>query len=50
MVTYTKRQKRKKEDIERLRGERDISSSLLILAMKNFNLKDSGRKKKQDAS
>ena len=38
MVTYTKPQQRKKEDSEKLRGEREIRSSLLILDLKDGKL------------
>ena len=34
MVAYTKAQQRKKEESERLRGEREIRWSLLILDLK----------------
>ena len=35
MMAYTNPQKRKKEESERLRGEREIRSSLLILDLKD---------------
>ena len=38
MVTYTKPQQRKKEESERLRGEREIRSSLLLLDLKDGKL------------
>ena len=38
MVTYKKPKQRKKEEIERLRGEREIRSSLLILDLKDGRL------------
>ena len=38
MVVYTKPQQRKKEESERLRGEREIKSSLLILDLKDGKL------------
>ena len=34
MVAYTKPQQRKKEESERLRGEREMGSSLMILDSK----------------
>ena len=37
-VAYTKPQQRKKEESERLRGEREIRSSLLILDLKDGKL------------
>ena len=42
-MAYTKPQQRKKEESERLRGERDISSSLLTLDLTDGKLKDSGK-------
>ena len=43
MVAYTKPQQRKKEESERIRGERDIyiRSSLLILDLKDDKLQNS---------
>ena len=41
MVAYTKPQRWKKEESERLRGEREIRSSLLILDLKDGKLQDS---------
>ena len=38
MVAYTKPQQRKKEANERLRGEREIRSSLLILDLEYSKL------------
>ena len=38
MVGYTKPQLRKKEESERLRGEREIQSALLILDLKDGKL------------
>ena len=38
MVAYTKPQQRKREESERLRGEREIRSSLLILDLKDGSL------------
>ena len=38
MVAYTKPQKGKKEESQRLRGEREIGSSLLILGLKDGKL------------
>ena len=38
MVAYTKPQQRKEEETERLRGEREIRSSLLILDLKHGKL------------
>ena len=38
MVAYTKPQQRKKEESERLRGEREIILSLLILDLKDGKL------------
>ena len=38
MVAYTVPQQRKKEESERLRGEREIRSSLLILDLKDDKL------------
>ena len=38
MVAYTMSQQRKKEESERLRGEREIRSSLLILDLKDGKL------------
>ena len=38
MVAYTKPQQRKKEESERLRGEREIRSSLFILDLKDGRL------------
>ena len=38
MVAYTKPQRWKKEESERLRGEREIRSSLLILDLKDGKL------------
>ena len=35
MVAYTMPQQRKKEEGERIRGDREISSSLSILDLKN---------------
>ena len=43
MVAYTKPQQRKKEESERLRGERWIRSSLLILDLKDGKLQDAGK-------
>ena len=43
MTAYTKPPQWKKEEIERLRGERAIRSSLLILDLKDGNLQDSGK-------
>ena len=43
MVAYTKPQLRKKEESERLRGEIEIRSSLLILDLKDGKLQDSGK-------
>ena len=37
-MAYTMPQQRKKEESERLRGEREIRSSLLILDLKDGNL------------
>ena len=42
-MAYTKPQQRKKEESERLRGEREISSSLLTLDLTDGKLKDSGK-------
>ena len=38
MVAYTKPQQRKKEESERLKGEREIRSYLLILDLKDGKL------------
>ena len=38
MVAYTKPQQKKKEESEKLRGEREIRSSLLILDLKDGKL------------
>ena len=38
MVAYTKPQQRKEEESERLRGERDIRSSIFISDMKDGRL------------
>ena len=38
MVAYAKPQQRKKEESERLRGKREIRSSLLILDLKDGRL------------
>ena len=38
MATYKKPQQRKKEENERLRGERETRSSLLILDLKDGRL------------
>ena len=38
MVAYTKAQQRKKEESKKLRGEREIRSSLLILDLKDGKL------------
>ena len=38
MVVYTKPQHRKKEENDRLRGKREIRSSLLILVLKDGKL------------
>ena len=38
MVAYTKPQQRRTEESERLRGEREIRSILLILDLKNGRL------------
>ena len=38
MMAYTKPQQRKKEESKRLRGEREIRSSLLILDLKDGKL------------
>ena len=38
MVAYTKPQKRRKEESEKLRGEKEIRSSLLILDLKDGKL------------
>ena len=38
MVAYAKLQQLKKEESERLRGEREIKSSLLILDLKDSKL------------
>ena len=38
MVAYTKPQQWKKEESERLRGERELRSSLLILDLKDGKL------------
>ena len=38
MVAYTKPQQRKKEESERLRREREIRSSLLVLDLKDGKL------------
>ena len=43
MVAYTKPHQRKKEESERLRGEREIRSSLLILDLNDGKLEDSGK-------
>ena len=43
MVTYKKLQQRKKDESKRLKGEREIRSSLLILDLKDGKLNDSGR-------
>ena len=43
MVAYRKPQQRKKDESERLRGEREIISSLLILDLKDGKLQDSGK-------
>ena len=37
-MAYRKPQQRKKEESERIRGEREISSSLLILELKDGKL------------
>ena len=37
-MAYTKPQQRKKEESERLRGEREIRSSLLVLDLKDGKL------------
>ena len=42
-MAYTKPQQRKKEESERLRGEGEIRSSLLILGFKEDELQDSGK-------
>ena len=39
-MAYTKTQQMKKEEIERLRGEREIRSALLILDLKDGKLQD----------
>ena len=44
-VAYTKAKQRKKEENERLRGEREIRSSLFILDLKDGRLQDSGKQK-----
>ena len=38
MLAYTKPQQREKEESERLRGEREIRSSLLILDLEDVKL------------
>ena len=38
MMTYTKPQQRKKEEGKRLRGEREIISSLVVVDLKNGKL------------
>ena len=38
MVAYTKPQQKKKEESEKLRGEREIRSSILILDLKDGKL------------
>ena len=38
MVAHTKPQQRKKEESEKLRGEREVRSRLLILDLKNGKL------------
>ena len=43
MVAYTKLQQRVKEVCKRLRGVREIRSSLLILDLKDGKLQDSGK-------
>ena len=43
MVAYAKPRQRKKEESEKLRGEREIRSSLLILDLKDGRLQDSGK-------
>ena len=40
MVAYTKPQQRNKEESERLRGEREIRTSSLILDLKDGKLQD----------
>ena len=41
MLAYTKPPQRKKEESERLRGKREVRSSLLILDLKHGELLDS---------
>ena len=43
MMAYTMPQQRKKAESERLRGEREIRSSLLTLTLKDGKLYDSGK-------
>ena len=43
MVAYKKPQQRKKEESEKLRGEREIRSITLILDLKDGRLYDSGK-------
>ena len=43
MAAYTEPQQRNKEESEKLRGEREIRSSLLILDLKEGKLLDSGK-------
>ena len=40
MATYAKLQQRKKKESERIRGEREIRSSLLILDLKDGKFYD----------
>ena len=49
MVAYTKPQRRKKEESERLRVEREIRSSLLILDLKDGKLQEAGRQEEGNA-
>ena len=45
MVAYTKAQQRKKEESERLRGEREIRTRLMILYMRDSSCRVQKRDK-----
>ena len=49
IVAYTKPQQLKKEEGKRLRGEREIKSSLSILDLKDGKLQDSGKQEEVEA-
>ena len=49
IVAYTRPQQLKKEEGKRLRGEREIKSSLSILDLKDGKLQDSGKQEEGKA-